>query len=239
VLAAPAFLCFTFHDTSCSVLPTRAAVSAATPLAVAERKHGERAPVTESTISGANWECQELSRQIQTRVAFVDLNLTEATDQDSVFTECTFRRARFNCSRHTGAAFVNCTFMHCSFFETQFTDCKFVGSMFDRCTFDLLQVRGGNWSHVGLPGADLRRAEFAGVRLREADLTGARLDGASLRDADLSGAWLSGANLSRCDLRGSDLSAVEPESVELRDAIVTFEQALVIAAAFGLDVRPE
>lgn len=47
------------------------------------------------------------------------------------------------------------------------------------------------------------------------------------------------ADFSRCDLRGSDLSAIEPEHVQLKGAIITVEQTLMIAEALGLDVRPE
>jgi uncharacterized protein YjbI with pentapeptide repeats len=204
-----------------------------------ERKHGHRAPPTETAVAGAAWQEREVVGESHTRVAFVDLDLTEAQVRGTVFTECTFSRARFNCSTHTDVAFLNCTFTNCDFFETRFTECKLVGSMFDRCTYDLMRVDGGNWSHVGLPGADLRRASFRGVRLREADLTGVRCQGASLRDADLSGAWLTGAKLTRCDLRGSEVSAIDPAAVELKGAIVTYEQALAIAVALGLDVREE
>jgi fluoroquinolone resistance protein len=111
--------------------------------------------------------------------------------------------------------------------------------MFDRCTFNLLKVVGGDWSFVGLPGADLRTASFTGVRMREVDLVGARCEGSTLRDDDLSGSWFHRANLSRCDLRGSDVSAVDPLTVELGGAIITFDQAVVLATALGLDVRPE
>lgn len=129
--------------------------------------------------------------------------------------------------------------MNCNFFDAAFSDCKMVGSMFDRCSFDLTKVQRGNWSHVGLPGADLRSATFADVRMREADLTGARCDDGSLRDSDLAGAWLHSANLTGCDLRGSDLSALDPTQTTIAGAIVTYEQALVIALALGLDVRAE
>lgn len=206
---------------------------------MAERRQGAAAPETDATVAGADWYGRDISGQQHARVAFVDLDLTEVENRGAAFTGCTFRRARFNVSAHTDAAFVNCTFTSCDFFSARFTDCKFVGSTFDRCTFDMLRVEGGNWSHVGLPGADLRTAALRGVRLREADLTGARCQGASLRDLDLSGAWLRGAQLSRCDLRGSDLGALEPGSVALDGAIVTCEQALVVAVALGLDVRPE
>jgi fluoroquinolone resistance protein len=207
---------------------------------MAERLHGKQAPPTDRTVAGADWADRALAGETHERVAFVDLDLTEARCRGMTFTECTFRRARFNCSSHADAAFVNCTFVNCNFFDARFADCKLVGSMFDRCTYDLMQVSGGNWSHVGLPGADLSRAAFRGTRLREADLTGASFKGGTLRDADLSGALLRKAKLAGCDLRGSDLSALEAEDVmEMRGAVVTFEQALVLATVIGLDLRPE
>lgn len=63
---------------------------------MAERRHGHRAAPTESTVSGTSREGEERSRQTHTRVAFVDLDLTEATFDGMVFEECTFKRARFN-----------------------------------------------------------------------------------------------------------------------------------------------
>jgi fluoroquinolone resistance protein len=61
----------------------------------------------------------------------------------------------------------------------------------------------------------------------------------SARVASSGTAGMGGAKFGGCDLRGSDLSAVDPESAELRGAIVNVDQALVIAAALGLDVRYE
>lgn len=206
---------------------------------MAERKHGVRAPATDSQVAGANWDGQDISGQQHTRVEFVDLDLTEAQNNGAVFTECTFRRCKFNVSVHKEAAFVNCTFKSCSFFDTKFIDCKFVGSMFDRCTYDLMEVSGGNWSHVGLPGADLAKATLKNVRLREVDFTGMRAVDGCIRDCDMSGAWLHNINVGGCDLRGSDLSALKPDDAELRDAIITGEQAVAIAIAMGLDVRAE
>ncbi|HET7234219.1 MAG TPA: pentapeptide repeat-containing protein [Longimicrobium sp.] len=206
---------------------------------MAERRHGEKAPPTESTVTGADWSGDDISGQSHTRVLFVDLDLTEVENDGAAFTECTFRRARFNVSVHRNAAFVNCTFANCNFYDARFTGCKLVGSLFDRCTFDNFTVEGGNWSFVGLPGADLRNASIRGARLREADLTGVRCQGAVLRDADLSGASLHRADFTECDLRGSDLSALEPETVQLRGAIISIDQTITIAEALGLDVRAE
>lgn len=206
---------------------------------MAERKHGEKATATESTVTGADWYGEDLSGQSHTRVLFVDLDLTEAENDGAVFTECTFRRAKFNASVHRNAAFVNCTFQNCNFYDARFTGCKLMGSLFDRCTFDNLVVEDGNWSFVGMPGADLHTAAFRRVQMREADLTGARFHGAVLRDVDLGGASLHRADLQKCDLRGSDLSAIDPETAQLRGAIITIDQTITIAEALGLDVRAE
>lgn len=204
---------------------------------MAERKYGEAAPETDTTIAGAAWYGEDLSGRNYSKTLFVDLDLTEATSNGVAFKDCTFRRARFNASRHQHGAFVNCTFTSCNFYDTSFDGCKFVGSMFDGCRFEITTVEGGNWSFVGLPGADLRNAVFKDVLMREADLTGARCDGSSMTKVDFSGAWLHRANFSRCDLRGSDISSIEPGNVDLKGAIVTIEQTVMIAEALGLIVR--
>jgi fluoroquinolone resistance protein len=206
---------------------------------VADRRGGTQAPPTETDVRGADWYGDDLSGQEHTRVAFSGVDLSEATDVGAVFTECAFRDCRFNLSEHTDAAFLNCTFTGCSFFQATFVDCKFVGSMFDRCTFDLMTVRGGDWSFVGLPGADVRRATVTGARLREADLTGVRASGATLRGLDLSAAWFHDADLSGADLRGSDLSAVDPREVDLTGAQIDVAQAVALVTTLGLLVRPD
>jgi uncharacterized protein YjbI with pentapeptide repeats len=109
-----------------------------------------------------------------------------------------------------------------------------VGGQFDDCTFDLLDVTGGDWSFIGLPGADLRRATFTKTRLHDADFTGTRCQGTKFLGCDLSDSWWHGADLSNADLRGSDLTGLDPTEVRLAGAVIEPEQALVIAAALGL-----
>lgn len=203
---------------------------------MAQSRH-EESPETTTTVTASDWSGEDISGQKHVGVLFVDPDLTESENTGASFEDCTFRGARFNVSIHRDAAFVNCTFSGCSFYNAQFTDCKFVGSVFARCSFDGTVITGGNWSFVGLRGADLRTALLRGVRLREADLSTARCQGSSLRDTDLSAASLHGADLTGCDLRGSDLSGIEPEHVQLRGAIITVEQTIAIAEALGLDVR--
>jgi fluoroquinolone resistance protein len=199
--------------------------------------HRRPVPDPELVVRDEDWYARELTADDRfTRYSFLDTDWTEVATSGTVFDECTFAGVRFNASRHTGAAFTNCTFRNCTFFDTRFTDCKLVGSVFQRCTFNLFQVSGGDWSYVGLPGADLRQATIEDVRMREADLSAARLEKAVLTGTDLSGAMLGGAKLTDADLRGSDLSALDPRTVELRGAMIDLPQAAVIATALGLRV---
>jgi fluoroquinolone resistance protein len=200
---------------------------------------GRPAPVTDSIVRGADWYGKDLSGVVHERVLFQDLDLTEATGQGARFVDCTFGNSTFACVVLDDPSFENCTFARCSFFDAEFRGSKFLGAMFDECKFDQLRVVGGDWSFTGLPAADLRYAKFVEVRMREADLTGARCRGSVLTNCDLSGAMWSKADLTSCDLRGSDLSSLEPEMVQLAGAIITWNQAVVIAGSLGLDVRPE
>lgn len=185
-------------------------------------------------IRDEDWYGKSLTESDRyTRYSFLDTDWTEVADEGAVFDECTFAGVRFNASRHTGAAFTNCTFKRCTFFDTRFTDCKLVGSLFRQCTYTLFEVSGGDWSFVGLPGADLRQAGFDGTRMREVDLTAARLEKATVTGCDLSGALLHGSKLSGADLRGSDLSSLDPLTVEFNGATISLEQAATLATTMG------
>lgn len=207
---------------------------------MAERLHGKPTPETTSRVTGEDWSCDDLTGRTATHVQYVRVDMAETTSTGAVvFDECVFRDVAFNLAEHQDAAFLNCTFTGCTFFGARFTNCKFVGSMFDRCSFDRLTVDAGDWSFTGLPGADLNTASFEGVRMREVDLTGANCQGAVLRKNDLAASMLHNAKLDRCDLRGSDVTAIDPWNVTLRAAKITWEQAVVLAAAMGLDVLSE
>jgi fluoroquinolone resistance protein len=194
--------------------------------------------LAESEVRDEDWGGREIVQETFTRVAFTEVDLSEVSTDRSVFDECHFRGVRFNVSTHTSTAFLNCRFTRCTFFDSTFTGCKLTGSVFDGCATDLLKVVGGDWSFVRLVGADLGSASFTDVRMREADLGGIRAIKGTLRGLDLSGATLSKANLTDCDLRGSDLSSLDA-TVVLRGAVITFEQAVALAVAQGLDVRGE
>jgi fluoroquinolone resistance protein len=193
--------------------------------------------IEDESFSNEDWYAEELTDRTYTRCAFSHIDLTEASSRGSLFTECTFGNVRFNASRHADSAFLRCTFKRCNFFEAEFVDCKMTGSMFHQSTLRPLRVTGGDWSFVGLPGADLRGIAVQGVRMREVDLTGANCADAVFTDVDLSGAQLHSAKFTRSDLRGSDLTALDPATVELTGAVISSTQAIVIVQALGLEIR--
>ena len=143
---------------------------------MADRLLGTPRPPTTATFDVAAWDGAPFSGTRHEAVLFDAIDLSELTVRGASFADCTFREVRFNASKLTDTAFTNCTFVHCSFFDVSFTTCKLVGSVFDRCDHKLMAVEGGDWSLVGLPGADLTEAWFSKVRMREADVSGARFD---------------------------------------------------------------
>ncbi|GHJ48767.1 hypothetical protein Cs7R123_61090 [Catellatospora sp. TT07R-123] len=194
--------------------------------------------VTEDAVfRDEDWYGDEFAERRFVRCSFHEVDLTEAVTRGAVFEQCVFGNVRFNASHHTDSAFLRCTFTRCNLFEAEFTGCKMVGSTFTECVVRPLRVVGGDWSFVGLSGADLRRTSFDGVRMREVDLTGADLTGAAVVSADLSGAHLAKAKFGKADLRGSDLTAFVPGELELAGATIDDAQAIVIAQTLGLIVR--
>jgi uncharacterized protein YjbI with pentapeptide repeats len=204
-----------------------------------QRVDGQPSAPTDETIRGQDWYATDISDLVHERILFQDADLDEATGRGARFVDCTFRSASLVGAKLEACAFENCTFIRGSLLNATLTECKLVGSRFDAMAFDQLQVVGGDWSFVGLPGADLRRASFTGARMREADLTGAQLRGATLSGCDLSSAMWSRADVSKCDLRGSEVSSLDPFEVRIAGAIIDWEQAIALARNLGLDVRAD
>jgi uncharacterized protein YjbI with pentapeptide repeats len=194
-------------------------------------------PIVGASYTDEDWYGEDLADRSYLTCTFAQVDLTEATSRGAVFEECTFSLVRLNASRHEDSAFLRCSFVRCDLFDAELTGCKLTGSTFTESTLRPLRVTGGDWSFVGLAGADLRGVTIKGTRMREVDLTGARCAGAVISDVDLSGAQLRGADISGCDLRGSDLSALDPTAVTLAGTLILAEQALTVARTLGFDIR--
>src|SRR4029450_7602547 len=120
--------------------------------------------IADESFHGEDWYGEPLADRAYTRCTFTDVDLTEAHSRGTVFEECHFSLVRFNASRHTDSAFLRCTFQRATLFEATFTGCKLTGSTFDQCELRPLRITGGDWSFVGLAGADLRGVRIEGTR---------------------------------------------------------------------------
>lgn len=191
-------------------------------------------------VQAADWYGADLSGFTAEAVCYLRADAMEATSRSGTrFIDCTFRDSSFVDAQFSAAAFLNCTFTGCRLVGAEFRDCKFTGSMFDRCELARITINGGDWSLVGMPGADLKGASLRNVRMPELDLTGARCDGAVMRDLDLSRAMTGKASFIGADLRGSDLTVFDPWSLNLQNAVIDWRQAVTLAGNLGLDVRPD
>ncbi|MBB5872447.1 uncharacterized protein YjbI with pentapeptide repeats [Allocatelliglobosispora scoriae] len=193
--------------------------------------------IADQAVTNEDWYAEDIEDRTYLRCSFEHVDLTEATSAGAVFEECTFGNVKFNASRHTDSAFLRCTFKRCNLFEAEFVGCKLVGSSFTESAVRPMRITGGDWSFVGLAGADLRGVTITGTRMREVDLTAANCTDAVIVDTDLSGGQLHSAKFGGCDLRGSDLTALDPTLVELRGAVINSDQAIIIAQALGLEIR--
>src|SRR6266511_177251 len=120
-------------------------------------------PVTGERFAREDWYADELAGRRYVECEFHEVDLTEAVVSGSVFTDCVFGNVRFNAARITDSAFTGCAFKRCNFFDAEFVRCKLVGSTFSECSMRPLTVTRGDWSFVGLPGADLRDVTFEQV----------------------------------------------------------------------------
>lgn len=193
----------------------------------------ERETYEDEDFAGVDWYGMELGDGRYVRCRFFDADLTEARTQNAIFEECDFSGARLNASRHRTSAFLRCTFSRASLFDATLDGCKLTGSEFASTRLRPLTVHGGDWSYVGLRGADLAGLDLSAVNLAYADLTEADLRKTVLRDANLDHARLELAELRGADLRGADLNAVETRTLDLRDVKVTMIQAIVLAQHRG------
>lgn len=138
-----------------------------------ERESGAPAPEIHTTITGEDWYGRDISGQEHANVLFVDLDMTEVSNRGGIFTECTFRRARFNVSLHEDAAFVNCTFEGCAFFGTRMRDADLAGA----------HCHGSSLRNVDLSGAWLHNIDFTECDLRGSDLSALDPESAKLHGA--------------------------------------------------------
>lgn len=116
--------------------------------------------------------------------------------------------------------------------ESRFTGAKLNGSILTDVSFtaslmNLMQIQNAKMKNVRFEQCDLRGAYFNG-----SSMPGTVFEGSNLTAADFSGADITGS-----DLRRAIIEDIHIAPDQLRNVIVTSDQALYLTRLFGLDVR--
>ncbi|WP_422749263.1 pentapeptide repeat-containing protein [Mycobacterium sp. WMMD1722] len=170
---------------------------------------------------------------------FRDEDLSRLRTERVVFDGCDFSGVDMSESEHVGSAFRNCRFRRTTLWHSAFRHCSMLGSEFTDCRLRPVTVVEVDWTLAVLAGSDLRGVDLSDCRMRETSLVGTDLREAVLRRADLQGARVQNARFEKADLRGARVDPTLWTTAKLHGARVDIEQALLFAAAHGLDVHGE
>ena len=120
-----------------------------------------------------------------------------------------------------------------------FESCKLLGADLRRCV-----VKECSFQDVVMPYANLDEGNLQIVRMEDCDLANASLAALKHKDWTLERCKLADTSFFRTPLKGQDLRSCQIQSLsvsdnfhELRGALVTPEQAVVLSRLLGLDVR--
>jgi uncharacterized protein YjbI with pentapeptide repeats len=158
------------------------------------------------------------------------------------FERCRFAPADIKYLYFVDALFVSCDFSNMRFHgagfqRARFVDCRCTGADFSECV--LSQVR---FENCLMDYANLSMSKLTGVQFADCSCVQAAFDSLKLKDAALSGCRLNESEwlhtlLNGIDLRGNDLTAIRIDPADLRGAIISPEQALILAALLGVVIK--
>lgn len=197
------------------------------PEVLAERASREEEDITGLHFRGGASPAAFMARAEFRGCLFENWQFRDAVFERTDFTDCVFRGCDFSGSRFTGCGTLRC----------RWEECKAVGA-------DLTGLR--LW-HFTAEEGNFRYANFAGVRMKAVAFAGCDLTEAVLAGCDLGKAALTGCRMQRCNvsqtpLAGIDLTTDDIDGLlltggELKNAVVTTDQAAQLARLFGVVIR--
>ncbi len=180
--------------------------------------------VTKASLAGREVDHLVIEGSILETVALTETKFRRLELSDVAFRNCDIANATWNAFESRRVAFNACRLMGAKVIEGTFADVSFTD-----CQFQFAQLRFSK----------LQGALFETCNLRDCDFSGADLTGATFDRCDLTGAMFVGAKLDRVDLRSSAIEGIAVGPDDIKGAIVTALQAIVIASVFGLSVLDE
>jgi len=115
--------------------------------------------------------------------------------------------------------------------------CKLTGTQLNLAVMKDVSFTDCRADLIQLQNAKLQRTSFRHCNLQHAYFNGAKLPKTIFEACDLTGADFSNADIRGSDLRRSKIDGIRIGPEQLRDVIVTQDQALYLASLLGLVVR--
>ncbi len=160
---------------------------------------------------------------------------------------CAFKNMKLSESRWMGAVLEDCTFEACDLSgavprgmttrDVRFSECKLLGVDWTglvaapRVAFDTCDLRYAIFSKLDLSKTAFLRSNITEATFVEVDLAECDFD-----DSDLTGTTFTGCILRRADFTRARGLFVDPAKNRVKDARVSIESAMLLAASFGMRV---
>lgn len=153
--------------------------------------------------------------------------------------ECSFKLAQLLDSRLDGCDLANGRWEKAHVQRAELIGCRLVGwALVDSQVSNLL-IQRCNAELSRFHDTAFHATRFEVCSFKAASFEGADLRGVVFRGCDLRGADLRRAKLKGTDVRGCDLDGIKIGVGDVKGFIVTPQQAVELAALFGVDVRVE
>lgn len=171
---------------------------------------------------GSIFETPTIERSLWREVTAAGVETARMTVRGCTLEQCDLSNAKLN---------------HTAFIATRLQSCKGIG----------LQINTGTLRQVLLEDCQFEMAQFQYTRMQEVRFEQCMLRGAFFNGAQVAGTVFDGCDLTGCDFSGADISGsdfrrsriedirVAPD--QLRDVVVTSDQAVYLAGLIGLRIR--
>lgn len=184
----------------------------------------EKRTVVRAALCGEDLSHIEFSKAVLESCSFASCSFYKTSFEDVILRDCDLSNCDF-----TSGYFNRCEFYNCKGVGMHVCDAVVYNTSFSCCNLSL--------SNFGTTRCD--RISFDECRMNEATLSGMKLKGASFSNNNMSGINFFETSLSGVDLTQNNIEGmcVSQSLTELRGAILSGEQACIIARMLGICVE--
>jgi uncharacterized protein YjbI with pentapeptide repeats len=155
-------------------------------------------------------------------ILFIDSEIKRFEINNARFEHCDFSNAVFSEAVVHRAEFINCKMLGTNFTESVFRNAYFKDCKCDYAFFSFANFKQAKFENCNMFQSDFQRAVFTKFAFSKCNLAASQFSGASFRGLDISDCGIEGIIAGPLDLKG---------------AIISAEQAVLLAGTFGLEVK--